>query len=328
MTAITDQATRTPGVNPRTVLIKTISLVMPFATLLLMAFFAINTTAFLSLDNFAAIISQNAAIIIITVACAMLLMAGYVDLAVGSVMALSGVVAGIVFQEGGVVSGIACGLAVGVAWGLMNGILIGIFELSPIVVTLGGLAAARGISLALAPNAIYGFPDFIVSLGSGRVLGLAYIAWIALIVAAAGVAVMAATPFGKHVLAIGVNPRAAFLVGIRVKRTILMLYTLTGLAVAVGAILIVARLDSAPSGTLGVGTEITVLTAILLGGIPFTGGRGSMWRVLLGVWFLVALRNGLALMNVGTEFTNIISGAVLVVAAGLEVVQLYLRKYS
>lgn len=326
MTVITDQVTKTSVINVRATFIKAISLVMPLATLLLMAFFAVNTTAFLSLDNFAAIISQNAAIIIITVACAMLLMAGYVDLAVGSVMALSGVVAGLVFQEAGTVAGILSGLAVGVAWGLANGIMIGIFGLSPIVVTLGGLAAARGISLALAPNAVYGFPDFIVELGSGKLLGLAYIGWISLMLAVAGVTVMSTTAFGKHILAIGVNPRAAFLVGIRVKRTILLLYTLTGLAVAVGAILIVARLDSAPSGTLGVGTEITVLTAILLGGVPFTGGRGSMWRVLLGVWFLVVLRNGLALMNVGTEYTNIISGAVLVVAAALEVIQLYLRR--
>ncbi|WP_376707586.1 hypothetical protein [Bradyrhizobium glycinis] len=101
---------------------------------------------------------------------------------------------------------------------------------------------------------------------------------------------------------------------------------LTGLAVAIGAVLIVARIDSAPSGTLGVSVEITVLTAVLLGGVPFTGGRGSMWRVLLGVWFLTVLRNGLALMNVGAEFTNIISGTVLVVAAVLEILQIHLRK--
>jgi ribose transport system permease protein len=302
--------------------------VMPVATLALMTFFAVNTSAFFSLENFAAIISQNAAIIIVTTACAMLLMAGFVDLSVGSVMGLTGVVAGLLFIKGGVLIGIIGSLALGLAWGLMNGLLIGVFELSPIVVTLGGLAAARGIALALAPKAVYGFPDVVVNFGSGRFLGLAYIAWIAIVIAVAGLLAMSTTPFGKHILAIGVNQRASFLVGIRVKRTVLLLYALTGLAVAVGSILIVARLDSAPSGTLGVSMEITVLTAILLGGVPFTGGRGSMWRVLLGVWFLTVLRNGLALMNVGTEFTNIISGAVLVVAAGLEVVQMHLRRHA
>ena len=326
MTAITDKVTRTASPVLREIFIRAISFVMPLATLVLMAFFAVNTSAFLTFDNFAAIVSQNAAVIIVTAACAMLLMAGYVDLSVGSLMGLAGVVAGLVFLKASVAAGIFSALAVGFIWGLMNGVLIGIFELSPIVVTLGGLAAARGIALALAPKAVYGFPEFVVELGSGKFLGLAYIGWISLAIAAAGVIVMSTTPFGKHILAIGVNKRASFLVGIRVKRTILSLYILTGLAVAVGAILIIARLDSAPSGTLGAGMEITVLTAVLLGGVPFTGGRGSMWRVLLGVWFLAVLRNGLALMNVGTEFTNIISGAVLVVAAGLEVLQMHLRQ--
>lgn len=326
MTAMADRDTALSPPKLRKLVVGSISVVMPLATILLMLFFAVNTKAFFTAENFAALISQNAAVIIITVAFAMLLMAGYVDLSVGSVMGLVGVVSGLMFLHVGVVAGIACGLALGLAWGLMNGVLIGVFGLSPIVVTLGGLAAARGIALALAPNAIYGFPDFIVALGSGKLFGLAYIGWIALAVAAAGLFVLSQTPFGKHVLAIGVNPRAAFLVGIRVRRTILILYASTGLAVALGAILIAARLDSAPSGTLGVGMEITVLTAALLGGIPFTGGRGSMWRVLLGVWFLIVLRNGLALMNIGTEFTNIISGSVLVVAAGLEVLQMHLRK--
>lgn len=303
-----------------------ISLVMPIGTLILMAFFALNTNSFLSFANFSAIISQNSAVIIITVVCAMLLMAGYVDLSVGSAMGLIGVVAGLLFLKAGVVIGILCAMLLGLAWGLMNGVLIGILELSPIVVTLGGFAAARGIALALAPRSVYGFPDFIVQLGSAQLLNIDYIAWIAILIAAIGTVVMSATPVGKHIIAIGVNRRASFLVGIRVKKMILSLYTLTGLAVSVAAILIVARLDSAPSGTLGGGMEITVLTAILLGGVPFTGGRGSMWRVLLGVWFLIVLRNGLALMNVGPEFTNIISGSVLVIAAGLDVLQTYLAK--
>jgi len=326
MTPMARGVARTPSRLFRKILVSAIGFVMPLATLVLMAFFAVNTSAFLTFDNFVAIVSQNAAVIIITAACAMLLMAGYVDLSVGSLMGLVGVVAGLLFLKGGVIAGISGALVVGFGWGLMNGVLIGIFELSPIVVTLGGLAAARGIALALAPKAVYGFPDFIVELGSGKFLGLAYIGWIALAFATASIVIISTTAFGKHILAIGVNQRASFLVGIRVKRTILTLYILTGLAVAVGAILIVARLDSAPSGTLGVGMEITVLTAILLGGVPFTGGRGSMWRVLLGVWFLTVLRNGLALMNVGAEFTNIISGTVLVVAAGLEVLQMHLRQ--
>ena len=168
MTTMADKVAPMSSPALRKILIRAISFVMPLATLVLMAFFAVNTTAFLTFDNFAAIISQNAAVIIITAASAMLLMAGYIDLSIGSLMGLAGVVGGLAFLKAGVGVGIFSALAVGFGWGLMNGVLIGIFELSPIVVTLGGLATARGIALALAPKAVYGFPDVIVELGSGK----------------------------------------------------------------------------------------------------------------------------------------------------------------
>jgi ribose transport system permease protein len=318
--------TKRPRISTRELLLKAISIVMPLATIVMMVYFTVNTTAFLTGPNLAAIISQNAAVIVITVIFAMLMMSGYVDLSVGSVMGLSGTAAGLMLVQYGTWAGVITGLVIGILFGLVNGLLIGVLGFSPIVVTLGGLIAARGIAIAIAPTAIYGFPDEFAELGSGTLFGLQYISWIALVIAAVAIVVMAATPFGKHVIAIGVNPRASFLVGIRVKRSIFLLYLLTGVAVAIGALLLIARLDSAPSGSLGVGYETTILTAVLLGGVPFAGGRGNMWRVLLGVWFLAVLQNGLTLMNVDPQLNQIISGSVLVLAAGLQVLQSYLRK--
>ena len=123
MTTMADNVARTSNPVLRKILIRAISFVMPLATLVLMAFFAVNTTAFLTFDNFVAIVSQNAAVIIITAASAMLLMAGYVDLSVGSLMGLAGVVAGLAFLKAGVAAGIFSALAVGFGWGLMNGVL-------------------------------------------------------------------------------------------------------------------------------------------------------------------------------------------------------------
>jgi ribose/xylose/arabinose/galactoside ABC-type transport system permease subunit len=318
--------TKRPLISSRELLLKAISIVMPLATIVMMAYFTTNTTAFLTWPNLAAILSQNAAVTVITVIFAMLLMSGYVDLSVGSVMGLSGTAAGLMMIHHGTWAGVLTGLGIGILFGLWNGVLIGVFGFSPIVVTLGGLIAARGIAIAIAPTAIYGFPAEFADFGSGTLWGLDYISWIALLIAAVAIVVMAATPFGKHVISIGVNPRASFLVGIRVKWTIFLLYLLTGAAVAIGALLLIARLDSAPSGSLGVGYETTILTAVLLGGVPFAGGRGNMWRVLLGVWFLAVLQNGLTLMNVNPQLNQIISGSVLVLAAGLQVLQSYLRK--
>ncbi|MCU1551959.1 MAG: rbsC [Glaciihabitans sp.] len=315
-----------PLISSRELLLKAISIVMPLGTIVMMAYFTVNTTAFLTWPNLAAILSQNAAVIVITVVFAMLLMSGYVDLSVGSVMGLSGTAAGLMMIHHGTWAGVLTGLGIGILFGVWNGVLIGVLGFSPIVVTLGGLIAARGIAIAIAPTAIYGFPNEFADLGSGTLGGLYYISLIALVIAAVAIVVMAATPFGKHVISIGVNPRASFLVGIRVKRTIFLLYLLTGVAVAIGALLLISRLDSAPSGSLGVGYETTILTAVLLGGVPFAGGRGNMWRVLLGVWFLAVLQNGLTLMNVDPQLNQIISGSVLVLAAGLQVLQSYLRK--
>ena len=327
ITTTTEESIRKrPLISSRELLLKAISIVMPLGTIVMMAYFATNTTAFLTPPNLAAILSQNAAIIVITVVFAMLLMSGYVDLSVGSVMGLSGTAAGLMMVQHGTWAGVLTGLGIGILFGVWNGVLIGVLGFSPIVVTLGGLIAARGIAIAIAPKAIYGFPDDFADLGSGTLWGLHYISGIALMIAAVAIVVMAATPFGKHVISIGVNPRASFLVGIRVKWTIFLLYLLTGAAVAIGALLLISRLDSAPSGSLGVGYETTVLTAVLLGGVPFAGGRGNMWRVLLGVWFLAVLQNGLTLMNVDPQLNQIISGSVLVLAAGLQVLQSYLRK--
>ena len=299
---------------------------LPVATIALMAFFAYQSHVFLSSANLMAVATQNAPTFIVAAVFAMLLMAGYVDLSVGSVLALVGVTAGLAMNAWGLVPGIIVGLGVGTLMGATNGVLIGLFGLSPIVVTLGGLAAARGLAQFLGQGSIFGFPDSFVDFGAGYMFGISNLACVAALVSVACMVAMAWLPVGRWIVSIGVNPRAAFLVGIPVKATVAVLYTLTGLAVGIAGLLLIARLNSAPSGTLGIGFEVTILTAVLLGGIPFTGGKGSIWRVLVGVWLIGVLRNGLTLLNVGTELSGIITGTVLILAAALEGIRLYLRK--
>jgi ribose transport system permease protein len=303
-----------------------IDAVMPVATVVLMIYFALVTNAFMTSGNLLAVATQSAPTIIVAVVFAMLLMAGYVDLSVGSTMAVSGVAAGLAFNELGVVPGLAIGLGIGMLAGLVNGVLIGFLSLSPIVVTLGMLAAGRGMAQALSPDSVFGFPDAVTELGSGKLLGVTYLVWIAAAVTAACVVAMSLLPIGRHIIAIGVNSRAAFLVGIKVKPIVFLLYVAVGLSAAIAGLLQVARLNSAPSGSLGLGFEVTVLTAVLLGGIPFDGGRGAIWRVVLGVWLMGVLSNGLTLLNYGPEVSGVITGSVLVVAAGLEGLRAYLRR--
>ncbi|WP_190818468.1 ABC transporter permease [Saccharopolyspora pogona] len=316
--------TTRPGISGRW--LKLIDLFMPIAAVALIVYFGVATQSFLTTANFTAMLTQNATTFIVAVVAALLLMAGYVDLSVGSVMAVSAVAAGLTFNGAGFVPGIVVGLLVGLLCGLANGVLIGWMGLSPIVVTLGMLAAARGVAQFLAPDSLYGFPPQVSEFGSGSFLGVSYLGWTAIVVAVCALVVLNWLPLGRRIVAIGVNPRAAYLVGIRVKPIVIGLYVVLGLLVGLSGILQGARLDSVPSGTLGVGFEVTVLTAILVGGVPFTGGPGSVLRVLLGVVIIAILRNGLTLLNYGPDTAGIFTGAVLVAAAGLETVRYWIKQ--
>lgn len=302
-----------------------IAYILPAATVALMIYFSFNTNAFLTIDNLLAVGTQNAATFIVAVVAAHLMMAGYIDLSVGSTMAVAGVAAGLTINNVGIFPGVVVGLAAGLAIGLINGYFIGYQNFSPIVVTLGLLAAGRGLALFMAPASVYAFPQAVVDFGTAKLFGVSYLVLVAVITATISMIVLNRLPVGKHVVAIGVNRRAAYLNGIAVKRITLLLYTATGLATAIAALLTIARLNSAPSATLGQGFEVTILTAVLLAGIPAEGGRGAIWRVLVAAWLIAVLRNGLTLMNVGVEASGIITGAVLVAAAGLEALRRKIR---
>ncbi len=294
---------------------------LPVAIALLALFFYIKAPVFMTMNNWISISVQVAALMTIAIPFALLLMAGKIDLSVGSTLALCGVVAGLSFEPLGITGAVLLTLAVGTGVGLINGVLVASIGMSSIIVTLGSLTLIRGIAQWLAPNPIFGFPEEFLVIGYERVLGLPILTWIMMGVVALGVAVMALFPIGPQIVALGVNQRAAFLVGLRVKAIGIALYAGTGFFVAVAALMSISRINSAPAGTLGVGVELSVLTAVLLGGIPFAGGKGSVLRVVLGVWLLGMLSNGLILMNVPTELSLMTTGLVLVVAAALDVLR-------
>ncbi|MDA9448341.1 hypothetical protein XI01_16760 [Bradyrhizobium sp. CCBAU 21360] len=294
---------------------------LPAAIAVLALYFFYKSPVFLTLNNWISISVQIAALMTISIPFAILLMAGKVDLSVGSMVGLSGVVAGLSFPNLGIIGTVVVVLAVGLAIGLLNGFLVGVLSMSPIIVTLGALTLMRGLAQWLSPSSLFGFPEAFTFIGYGRLLGVPILTWIMVSVLALGLFVMTRTPLGRHAIAIGVNERAAYLVGVRVKLTVMLLYGAVGLGSALAGLMTIARINSAPSGTLGVGVELSVITAVLLGGVPFTGGKGSLLRVALGVWLLGMLSNGLILMNIRTEAGLMITGLVLVLAAGLDVLR-------
>ncbi|WP_060881082.1 ABC transporter permease, partial [Streptomyces scabiei] len=208
-------------------------------------------------------------------------------------------------------------LAVGAAVGAVNGVLCCYLGLSPFIVTLGMLAAVRGLAQQLFPLPLSGFGDGFAWLGGARIAGIAAPVVVAAAVLVAGALFLAYTPTGRHVFAIGVNREAAYLSGIDVRRTPFALFVVTGTAAALAGAIKASVLDSVVAGTSGTGFELTVLTAVLLGGVALSGGSGSVLGVLLGVLFLGCLQNGLTLLSVPTFWQQMAQGVALVAGAAL-----------
>lgn len=276
------------------------------------------TGVFLNPANIRGILLDSAVLLIVAVPAALLLIAGYVDLSVGSTLGLGGVTTALLLTAGTPVGvAILVGVLAGVCVGALNGVLITVLRLSPLIVTLGTLALGFGFTRGVSSLPLSGFPAEFTQIGAGLVAGIPVPVIIAGIVAVLGWLFATRTAAGRHVYAVGANPRAAYLSGLRVRLIPFVLFLIVAAAAAFGGILSASRLGSASSGTLGVGFEISVLTALLLGGISFAGGNGSVIGVVIGVLFLGSLQNGLTLVGIPDFWQDIATGAVLIVAAGL-----------
>ncbi|QOV34150.1 ABC transporter permease [Streptomyces ferrugineus] len=281
--------------------------------------FQVSTGSFLNPANLSGIATDAATLAIVAVPLALLVISGYLDLSVGSTLALGGLVAGWLAgpQHQSPAVAVLGALAAGAAVGAVNGLLCCYLGLSPFIVTLGMLTAVRGLAQQLFPLPLSGFGSGFAWLGGARVAGIAAPVVVAAIVLAAGALFLALAPAGRHVFAIGVNREAAHLSGINIRRTPFALFVVTGIAAALSGAIKASVLDSVVAGTSGAGFELAVLTAVLVGGVALTGGSGSILGVLAGVLFLGGLQNGLTLLNVPTFWQQMAQGLALVAGAAL-----------
>jgi len=293
----------------------------------MVVFFHVTTGTQLTWGNLRSVLLDSALIAIVAIPGAMLIIAGYIDLSVGSTLALGGVIAGLIVDGGGGNPFLAVIAAVGVGAliGLVNGTVSVGFGFSAFVTTLGTLTAVRGIALLVSPYPSKNFGDAFGFLGLGIVAGIPVAIWIAILAFFVAAIYMYLMPGGRHLYAIGVNKEAAFLSGVNIKRTPYVLYIVSGASAGLAGAIYAARLNSAPAGQLGTGFELIVLTAILLGGVSLLGGEGTMFGVLTGVLFLGLLGNGLTLIGVASFWQNVASGVALILAIGLSVVTHKLR---
>lgn len=297
-------------------------LFLPVVTFLLAAYFASVNEFFLTSLNVTNILVQGSILAIVAFGVTFVILAGELDLSVGSGVALVSVIAAFVMRDtGSIVLGVATAVPLGVLIGVVNGLVVTRLEVPSFIATFGMLVIAHGIALALTDGGVVsGVPLGIASLANDSFLGVRWIIWLTLVVFAALWFVQTQTAFGVRVLAVGGNRNAARLTGINVERIRLLVFALSGLAVSIAALALLARFQSGqPNG--GILLELEAIAAIVIGGTSIFGGRGSVARTLWGVLLIAVLRNGLDLEGVGDDLKQIIIGAVLIAAASVDFVR-------
>ncbi|CAN5842648.1 hypothetical protein BH23ACT11_BH23ACT11_06400 [soil metagenome] len=272
---------------------------------------------FFTFNNLFNVGTQIAVIAILAFGQTFVIVSGGIDLSVGSVLGLSGIVFGWATAVAGLPLPVALlfGLGAGAAAGLTNGLLITLGNLPPFIATLAMLSAARGLALVISNGRpLNPIPEPIRTLGGGDLFGIVPLPVILMLVMwAITIVVLRSTYPGRCMYAIGGNEEASRLSGINVFNQKLFIYTLSGLFAAVAGILLTARLASSQPQA-GFTFELDAIAAVVIGGASLAGGVGSGSGTLIGALILGVLRNGLNLLNVSAFWQQVVIGAVIALA--------------
>mgnify|MGYP002620243090 CR=1 FL=1 len=274
---------------------------------------------FLTSRNLIQVLQQASINLIIAIGMTFVITSRGIDLSVGSIVALSGVVAGIAMREGaGPYLGFATAVVTGAACGAFNGLLITRLKLPPFIVTLGTLGVFRGLALVLTEGRpIYGFSREYLQIFAGRIGTVPVQVVVALVLALVFWWVLTKTRFGKYTTAIGGNEETARLAGIPVDWMKLKIYTLTGLLTGIAGALLTARLSSADP-VAGQLFELDAIAATIMGGTSLMGGEGTIGGTVVGTLIMSLVRNGMNLLNVPTFWQQLVLGSVIILAVVLD----------
>lgn len=253
---------------------------------------------------------------LIAIAMTFVIATGGIDLSVGSILGLVAILLGVFWQNVGMPlpMAIVAAVAAGTLAGFMNGFIITRFRVPPLIATLATLALYRGLAEGISQaRSVRGYPDWFYVLGQGQVLGVPAQLWILLAATIIAAIILAYTRWGRTVYAIGSNEVASRFSGLSVEKTKLALYTASGFAASLAAVIFVSRVSTTRSD-MGTGIELDAITAVVLGGTSIFGGRGTILGTIIGLCLIQALKNGLSLAGVKGDGTIMLIGAVLILA--------------
>lgn len=292
---------------------------MAIPLVLLIVIVGIVNPVFLDVDNILNILRQTAFTFIIGVAMTFVLIGGGLDLSVGSVLALGGVISGLAMLAGiPVWLSVLLGVLVGVAVGLFNGVVVTRFKIPSLIVTLGMMYFARGVVQVLTRgNPVYPLPEEFNFLGQGFIWGIPVVIIVAAVLGVLGHIVLSQTAFGRAVYAAGGNRETARLSGINVNRVQTWVYVLCGGSAGLAGVLTAARLASALSNA-GTGMELQVIAAVIIGGTSMFGGSGSILGTIIGVLLMNVIANGMILVRISVYYQAMVIGAIIILAVGID----------
>jgi ribose transport system permease protein len=293
---------------------------LPFFTLIaLVVGLSLASPHFLTSTNLSSVVRQTAVINIMALGMTIIIIAGGIDLSVGSILAMGGLLGTMAMEKGlSIPAGVGVGVLAGLFWGLINGIFTTRLKINPFIVTLGTLGIVRGLALIISNGLpVHQIPPDFSYLGEGNLLGVPFVLWILLVCALAMHVVLEHTRHGRYAFAIGSNPEAALYAGINVNFHTTMVYTIGGMLTGLAGMIEASRLMTGQP-TAGQGYELQAIAAVVIGGGSLRGGEGSVIGTLVGAFIMGLLANGSDLLGVSPYLQQAIIGAVIILAVAFD----------
>ena len=276
-------------------------------------------STFLNWSNISQVVRALSFIAIMAVGQSVVIITAGIDLSAGSVLGLCGVVTAVLLNENfGVVPAVLLSLLAGIASGFLNGALITRAKLPPFIATLGMMSIARGLAFAITGGeTIRNLPSQFLILGQGEFLGMPIpIIFMAVFALTVGFA-LRSTKWGRYAYAVGGNEEAAIYSGVNVQKIKILVYSLSGFSAGLAGVLFTSRFGVGQS-TAGLGYELDVIAAAVIGGASLSGGRGTILGAVIGSVLMGILRNGLVLLNVSAYWQQVAIGLVILLAVVLD----------
>ena len=293
---------------------------LPFLSLIvLFVGLAIASPHFLTQTNLSSVVRQTAVINIMSLGMTIIIIAGGIDLSVGAILAMAGVLGTMAMEAGlPIPAGIAIGIVAGLFWGSVNGLLTTRLRINPFIVTLGTLGIIRGLTLIITNGLpVHRVPEAFSFFGEGNLFGVPFVLWVLVVCALLTHVILEHTRLGRYAFAIGSNPDAAVYAGVPVGFDTTAVYALGGMLTGLAGMIEASRLMTGQPAA-GNGYELQAIAAVVIGGGSLHGGEGSVIGTLIGAFIMGLLSNGSDLLGVSPYLQQAIIGAVIILAVSVD----------